>query len=514
MSNFKPLKKMYSLRKLWAEKPFTLIIILAIFFRLLAVLFSKGYAMMDDHYLVIEQAQMWVDDYDDNKWLPAYGATTPSGHSLFYVGIHYLFFSFFEFIGICEPQFKMYLIRLFHAAFSLLIIIFGYKITLHISNKKSALQVALLLSIGWLFPFLSVRNLVEYACIPFFMWGLWYVLKSLSKEKNKTIMFLAGFICGLSISVRFQAILLIAGLVLALIIKKKWNPAIFFSTGTIVSFILFQGVTDYFIWKRPFAELSEYIKYNLNNRYTYFTGNWYNYILLILGLLLPPVSFFLFFGWLKTWKKHLLVFLPALLFLLFHIYFPNRQERFILPILPLIIITGVIGWNEFIATSNYWQKQKKLLFASWAFFWTLNVILLIPLSLTYTKRSYVEAMTYLKNQKITYIVIDDMNHNPSPMIPRFYLVNWKSYYYTSGIYPYYKLAQTKEYLIKHNIKLPNYFIFLEKENLFQRVDSMNMLFPKLVCDTLIEPGFIDRVMHFLNKRNKNPYITIYHRDEK
>lgn len=497
--------------KIWNEKPLSLILIIGIVFRLLTVLFSKGYAMMDDHYLVIEQAQQWVDDFDDNKWLPSYGASTPSGHSLFYVGIHYFLLKSLEFIGIFDPQIKMYFIRFILAAFSMLTIWFGYKISLKLGDLKSAKVAALLLAVLWLFPFLSVRNLVEVSCIPFFMWGLWIVVRTMDTNNHKLTIFFAGIVTGLSVSIRFQAALLIAGLAFALLFKKKWNSAIIYSFGAVISFVVIQGVVDNFIWGRPFAEFTEYLKYNIDNRFNYFTGNWYNYILLILGLFIPPISFFIFFGWLRTWKKYFIVFFPAFLFLLFHIYFPNRQERFILTILPLIIITGIIGWNEFISLSGFWQKRKKLINISWIFFWTINIILLFPLSVTYTKRSYVEAMTYLKNKKVTYLVVDDKNHDSNPIMPRFYLDNWNPIYYSSGIHPYSELKSIKKYFSENKKPQPNYFVFLETENLQKRVDSLNIIFPGIVKDTVIEPGFIDKVMHFLNKQNKNQYIVIYQR---
>jgi hypothetical protein len=502
------------LQKLWKDKPLFIILLAGIFFRVLAIIFSKGYAMMDDHYLVIEQAQQWVDNIDGNKWLPSYGAAIPSGHSLFYVGIHFFIFKGLEFVGILDPQIKMYFIRLILAAYSLITILFGYKIALHYSDKNSAKTVAVLLSVLWLFPFLSVRNLVEFSCIPVFIYGLWLVIKSIDKNKNILIMFVAGLITGISISIRFQAVLLIIGLGMALIFKKKWIAAICYSLGAIISFAIIQGIIDGIIWGRPFAEFTEYLKYNLENRYNYFTGNWYNYILLILGLLIPPVSFFIFFGWIRTWKKYLIVFLPAFVFLLFHMYFPNRQERFILPILPLIIISGIIGWNEFVTKSAFWGRRKKMLYYSWVFFWLINISLLIPLSITYTKRSYAEAMTYLKNKSVKCLVVDDKNHDSNPIMPRFYLDSWDPIYYSSGVHPYSEIIYVKDYLTLVKKPLPQYFVFLETENLQNRVDSINKIFPGLELDTIIEPGLIDKVMHFLNNHNKNQTIVIYHRKYK
>src|SRR5690349_5637900 len=117
-------------RRYWEEKPLTVIILASAFFRLLAVLFSKGYAFHDDHFLVIEAAQSWVDGYDYNNWLPTITKTVthPSGHSLLYPGMHYLLFKFLQLIGIFDPQIKMYVARFLHAAFSMITVYFGYKI--------------------------------------------------------------------------------------------------------------------------------------------------------------------------------------------------------------------------------------------------------------------------------------------------------------------------------------------------------------------------------------------------
>src|SRR5665213_2348981 len=118
-----------SIKQLWDKKPLVLIIFIGLFFRTLAVIFSKGYGMFDDHFLVIEPSQSWVDGYDYNNWLPSSGAQSPDGHSLFYSGVHFLIFKGLTSIGFTDPQGKMYVIRAIHALWSLLVITFGYKIT-------------------------------------------------------------------------------------------------------------------------------------------------------------------------------------------------------------------------------------------------------------------------------------------------------------------------------------------------------------------------------------------------
>lgn len=127
------------LKKFWNEKPLVSIVVIALMVRLIAVVFSQGYGMHDDHFLVIEASQSWVDGTDYNNWLPQNQANPkPEGHSFFYVGIHYLIFLFFKFIGMSDPVLKMYIIRLFHALLSLVVVAYGYKITLKLYKEAKA----------------------------------------------------------------------------------------------------------------------------------------------------------------------------------------------------------------------------------------------------------------------------------------------------------------------------------------------------------------------------------------
>jgi len=142
-------------------------------------------------------------------------------------------------------------------------------------------------------------------------------------------------------------------------------------------------------------------------------------------MLIPPASFLLFFGFLRTWKKHLVLFLPAFLFLVFHSYFPNKQERFILTIVPFLILLGVIGWYEFAGASSFWNRHPKLLRGLITFSVTVNFILLPFISTMYSKRSRVEAMIYLsKYPDVKGVVVEDSKHPDVKIPPEFYLGQW------------------------------------------------------------------------------------------
>ncbi len=500
---------MEKIKLLWAEKPLLIIIWLAIIFRFIAIIFAKGFGMHDDHFLVIEVSQSWIDGVNFNHWLPGSDANAqPSGHSFFYTGLSYFLFYLLHLLQINDPQTKMFVVRFIHAAFSLITVYYGYKIVEKIDNKSSAKIVGILLAIYWIMPWLSVRNLVEVVCIPFLILGIWFIVNSEQKKNIMLAYFLSGIFFGLAFSVRFQTLFFTAGVGLALLLLKRWKASVYFLLGLIPCICIIQCGSDYYFWGYPFAELGEYIRYNVENAYNYLTSSWYTYILLLLGILIPPISFFLFFGFFRTWKKHLLLFLPTLIFLVFHSYFPNKQERFIIPIFPFIIMLGVIGWNDFVVKSKFWQNHKQWLRGSWIFFWVINIILLFFVSTMYSKRSRVESMVYLSKYKnIHNILIEDSNHGRSKRPPQFYLGQWVKVREYANSKEYSPLS--KVYAGAQKSDYPDFILLFGDKNLEKRIDSIKTIAPHIQYETTIRPGLIDIVLFKMNPINSNQTIYIY-----
>ena len=492
----------------WEEKPLPIIIFIAVVLRLLSVLFSKGYGMSDDHFLVIEIAQSWADHFYADNWLSSV-APTPSGHSQLYANPHYFLFKGVQAIGIFDPQIKMYIVRFLHAALSLITVIYGYKIAELVSDKSTARMAGILLAAYWFMPFLNVRNLVEVVCVPFLIIPTWMLLKP-SRLPFMLHFFLAGIIAGLAFSVRFQSVLFIGGLGLALIIQKRWKETFWFGTGILLCIVFIQGIADYILWGYPFAEFKEYVRYNIENSRQYFVQQWYMYFALMLGILLPPISFFLIFGFFKSWKKHLLLFLPSFIFLAFHCYFPNKQERFIFPIIPFVIILGMIGWNDFVNTSSFWKNRQKLLRGCWIFFWSLNLAPLLVVSTAYSKRSRVEAMVYLSTKKdFKRLVVEESFRDGFTMPPFFYLGKWYREGYIQGVTQTYTIDSLCTHIHQYPYMRPNYVIFFDEQNLDNRVNNFKTCFPNTHYETTIEPGFIDKFIHWLNPVNRNYTAYIY-----
>lgn len=503
-----PTSLMQLLKKYWDEKPLALLLIIGGIFRLLSAFFAKGYGMSDDHFLVIEPSQSWVDGYDYNKWLPVItqGLTQASGHSLLYPGLHYILFYLFKFIGIVNPDTKMIIVRLLHALYSLIIIVIGFKITERIANKNTARLSGLLLAIYFFMPWLSVRNLVEVVCIPPLMLATWYVIKY-GKENYRAGVY-AGIMLGLAFCIRFQTAIFISGFGLALILMQRWKNIAWLIIGFVLSVGIVQMLTDVLIWKKPFVEFAEYVRYNLENSETYGVSSWYKFLLLVSGILIPPMSILLMLGYLKIWRKHLIIFLPAFLFFVFHSSFPNKQERFILPAIPFIIVGGMVGWQQLLqySTKTWIHKFNRI---TWILFFILNTIPLIVVSVSYSKRSRVESMLYLHRKGDTKtICVEESIHSNITLPPQFYLGSWGTVYGLSSSRTIQNLlCDLQKTKLKEN--LPQYVLFNQNDDLEKRISAFKKYFPNITFETEIKPGFIDALLHKLNPRNSNFTIYIY-----
>jgi len=196
-----------------------------------------------------------------------------------------------------------------------------------------------------------------------------------------------------------------------------------------------------------------------------------------------------------------------MVFFAFHSYVPNKQERFILPILAFIIILGIIGWNEFVKKSSFWEKRKKFIRGSWIFFWVFNTIVLLIISTTYSKKAKVEAMMYLSRyENIQSIMYSSYRAYSNVMCPRSYLGEWVKEQSITSDLPVEKL---KDRVLTDENYQPRFILFFEEVDLDKRIAEVKEMFPNIVFEKKFEPGLIDRIVHWLNPINANETITLY-----
>jgi hypothetical protein len=477
---------------------YKLIIFAAIIVRLIATIFSQGYGMHDDHFLVIEASASWVDGYDYNNWLPWTEGNVgiPEGHSFTYVGLNYIYFSIMKFLGVMDPKILMLVNRLIHALASLVVVWFGMKITEKLSNRENAVKVGWILALLWILPFVSVRNLVEVAALPFLVYGVWLVLK---KEKIGNFI-LAGMFIGMAVSFRYQIGVFAMGIAAYYFFKWQFKLFFAFSFGVVLLFILTQGLVDYFIWGYPFAELISYITYNLKEGSAYLPNqNYFMYFIVLIGSLFVPLGIIIGIGFFKSYKRYAVLFIPTLAFILFHTLYPNRQERFILSVLPFFIILGVMGY-QLLKDSNWKNKLWK---TSMLIFWIFNVPFLLFSMTMYSKKSRVEAMYHLYGNNIENerILLEGSSTQRTSMMPKFYAKSWYSQFTDR--------TDSTQDLRVNPVNDYDYIFFFDEKDLSKRIQKYKVIYPKMKLEKKSFPSTIDVMLRKLNPRNANEYIEIW-----
>lgn len=512
------------IRTYYKNHPLTFILLCAFAVRLLAVFFAKGYMMHDDHFLTIEPSSSWAAGKNFNDWMPGIGNTRehPEPISFFYLGFLFVFFKIFHLFGIENPDAQMFIMRLIHAAYSLLVVVFAWKITLRISDIKQAKLVAWLLAFIAVIPNFATRNLVEFVCMPPLLMGIYGLLKSGVFEKkregenvNLKFLLIGSLTLGLAVGFRYQLVLVAFGVGLTILYYRHLLQAILFGVIAFIGFFITQ-LDDVIFWGgQPFQHLFGYFEYNKTNALNY-PGSPFAYLSFISIFILPPVSLFLLFGFVRSWKKYLFLTLPTAIFIVFHIVYPNRQERFLLPILPMLVVAGTIGWNEWLSSSAFWKTKENLHRNLWRFFWVINTIVMMVLVFTYAKKSQVESMLYLYEQGDCKNFIREFSHKSgAAMPPQFYSGNWSSYYEfgetvdPGWIVKEFTMHEKENAGTIHERPVPNYILFYDDDVLQQRVEKMKKYFPTLTFITTIEPGWFDIMLNQLNDKNKLERVHIY-----
>lgn len=505
--------------------PLSLILSLAVLLRVLAAFFSRGYAFHDDHFDVIAIAQHWVEGVPD--WLHE---DLPPRHSMFYVGLHYILFYMCDHLGFTHPEGKMTLVRLLHGLYATLVVYFGYKITALLAGNREARLVGLLLALMWYMPFMSVRNLVEMVCIPPYLAAFYLMHKHPERLRSY---FWAGALFGLAFVLRYHTLLLAAGIGLVLLYQRRWHAGAWWLAGFALVVTLIQGSIDYVFFDYPFHSVVTYFLFNTQHAQGYTTGPVYRHLLTLLGFLVPPVSVYLLVGYARTARLAPMLFGGGLAFFIAHSLFPNKQERFILPMLPLIVMLGVIGWQQFAATSRFWLSRRKLLAYSWGFFWALNLLAAVALCFTYSKKSRIAPLVYLAGQDQLKGILLETGPRGGKIPPLFYLGRlaaeaedfrrddknrWGRY--KSGtplpenFVMVYSLNNDKplDTLRAQIIRpyQPGFVVMVGPEELEKRLQRLRHLYPDLTLVHTISPSLYDQVLHRLNPRvHKDERVRIY-----
>lgn len=383
------------------EHPLRLLLVIGLVLRLVAALFARGYMATDDHNQVIELAASWLRG--NNDYL---GGDSQFYRSLLYPALNYLQIAACHSLGIVHPDYVMLINRVMHAIFSLWTIVLTYKLGLRVGDKSVAWTAGLIIAAHALMPYASVRNLIEAVCIPFLLWGIYEIVCTEAESATRDRRWiLAGLAFGIGFLIRWQIASAIAGIGIYLLIKRQWRGVALMSAAFVIP-VAIEGLWDWQTHGIFLGSLVRYLEHNAIHAYDYVVGPWYRYLLLVLGIFVPPFSLLCLYASGRYIKRLGLIAWAVLPFFIVHSLVPGKQERFLIPIFPEIALMFVLAlWHWRRECSKNWSRWIGY---GWKWFWVVNAVLLIGALTHYGQRGKIEPLVGLFEEGDAQSVLFDM----------------------------------------------------------------------------------------------------------
>ena len=347
--------------------------------RLIAAAFSEGYIMSDDHFLVVEPVSSWVHGENYHNWFPnEYNHTDHAQpFSYAYYFLNFVILKFCAIIGIANPFIQAFVLRLAHAILSLWGVYLFVKLAERLISSVTWRMYAIWFWVfGGVVTVFSVHQLVETACIPFVLLAYFYVLKYFQYERMSTLI-IAALAFSFSVGMRYQLVFFPLTLGMYLLWKRKWSGALLFGIFFTLGFALTQ-IDNLLFWHKPiYQHLLDYQSYNARH-FADYPSNVFSYFALISYYIFPVITI-VFLTSLRRRPSHIVpsstgpshvvpsstgpshivpsserpsstgpssnrpshevqIFIGVAIFIVFHLIFPNRQERFLLPAVPFVLL--------------------------------------------------------------------------------------------------------------------------------------------------------------------------------
>lgn len=325
------------------------VLLAAAIVRLIAAIFSEGYIMSDDHFLAVEPVSSWVHGENYHNWYPnAYNETDHAQpFSYAYYFLNFVILKFCAAIGILNPFVQAFVLRLAHAALGLWGVYLFVKLAERLISSVTWRMYAIWFWVfGGVVTVFSVHQLVETACIPFVLLAYLYVLMYFEKDRVGAIIIVAVAF-SVAVGMRYQLVFFPLTLGVYLLWKKKWSGAVLFGIFFTLGFALTQ-IDNLLFWHKPiYQHLLDYQSYNATH-FADYPSNVFSYLALVTYYIFPVITIvFLLSLRRRPDAEHdsskdalqvLPIFIGAIVFIVFHLIFPNRQERFILPAVPFVLL--------------------------------------------------------------------------------------------------------------------------------------------------------------------------------
>ena len=205
-------------------------------------------------------------------------------------------------------------------------------------RRQHRTMFALLLGFYFLSPVVFTRPMIESLAAP---WVLVAAATAALYFKGGRSWWLVAAVASVTIAatMRPQAGVIVLALPVLIALRRKWSDLVVFGAACALGFVA-TGLLDQALTGGFHQSLRSYIRFNASTASTFGVGPWYRFVVLFLGLSLPPVFLSRYRG--LDWRRGYWPLLPVVLmfgvFLVAHSVVPHKEERFAIPALPLFFV--------------------------------------------------------------------------------------------------------------------------------------------------------------------------------
>ena len=406
-------------------------------------------------------------------------------------------------IGIHDPGHEMLLVRLMQAAYSLLAVYFVYRIVERSLDKDSALLGGLLAAAFFAMPVTAVHQLEESVCqVPLLAACWWWQRTEDGHQPSAVWGALAGAALGTALILRFPLIAFAAAFVVLALFRPAARNAKLAFLGGLACVIVLQGFSNAVVndqWGYSFIHRLGAMLHPQRMAVEsdgFPSAPPWHYILTLLAAFIPPASILLLAAAVKGGgaRQLSLLGIPTLAFFVSHSVIANKQERFLLPILPILFILIVAGLPSLAA-----RIASRVYRGMWWYFWIVNAALLIVLTFSFTKQDRVAPLLYVyRRHDATGVLV--AQYNQTFRVPDYYLGRPK---------PALLVLQQRD-----EVRVPgfaiNYVVLYSDSLAADRAFLEGALHQRLTLLTVITPSLADRLAHAINPRhNKARNAAVY-----
>ncbi len=203
-----------------------------------------------------------------------------------------------------------------------------------------------LLGFYFLAPLLLTRPMIESMSAPFLAAAAALACRYQATGR-RTMLLLSLAAIVIAAMHRPQAGACVLALVLLVVWLRRWRDLAVLAVAGAIAAVL-SGLLDYWLLGEFHGTLRRYLAINAQYSRGWERSPWYLYPLLFAGLSIPPTFFLRYRGF--DWKARYQPLRPVVLFFVtfvaVHMAISHKEERFMIPMLPLflVLLTPLLAW--------------------------------------------------------------------------------------------------------------------------------------------------------------------------